>query len=388
MNTILLQKILDLLKDNLTGVGTFIKSVFVHDPQDGQVLGYDAETGKWENMYVDEISLEVTKVTETANIVSFSDAGADLPLKSLKANINDEDGANEVVVTRCGKNLFSQSSVSGTKNEVVYFSLPAGEYTISTLVTSSDTEGTKSLILFTYEDGTTTNIRIDRNTRQSDTIIFTKGITQVTFYAGYNSSQSADDTFTYSDIQIETGDSATDYVPYSGDTYTVTLPSSVSSGYVDIITGQGMSGDTPFTVTPVIINSTSGVNNIFASSGTVRAEYYTATAGDIKSLVCITEDITSEITKNTTDFSDILLKVSRNNKVVSVEIYSATTAEAVNETFLSDLPKPAMNCKVLLVNTTLGEDGTILGTLKTTGELEIATPGAKSFGGLITYVAK
>ena len=29
---------------------------------------------------------------------------------------------------------------------------------------------------------------------------------------------------------------------------------------------------------------------------------------DIKSLVCITEDITSEITKNTTNFSDILFK--------------------------------------------------------------------------------
>ena len=107
-----------------------------------------------------------------------------------------------------------------------------------------------------------------------------------------------------------------------------------------------------------------------------------------KNTLIQTEDITSEITKNTTDFSDILFKASRNNKVVSVEIYSASTSAAVNATFLSGLPKPAMNCKVLLVNTTLGEDGTILGTLKTSGELEIATSGAKTFSGLITYVAK
>ncbi len=149
-----------------------------------------------------------------------------------------------------------------------------------------------------------------------------------------------------------------------------------------------MSGDTPFTVTPVIIKTTSGVNNIFASSGTVRAEYYTNTAGDIKSLVCITDDITSVVTKNTTDFSDILLKVSQNNKVVSIEIYNATTAEAVNDTFLSDLPKPAMNCPIMVINKTVGEEGIFYGSISTSGALNITVPGAKSFGGLITYVSK
>ena len=145
---------------------------------------------------------------------------------------------------------------------------------------------------------------------------------------------------------------------------------------------------TPITTTAIQIKTMGGTESIYSDAGDVSGEYYTTTAGTIKDLVTITEDITSQVTKNTTDFSDILLKVSQNNKVVSVEIYSATTSAAVNETFLSNLPKPAMNCKVLLANTTLGEDGTILGTLKTSGELEITTPGAKTFSGLITYVAK
>ena len=49
MNTILLQKILDILTEGLAHVGDFFKDLFVSDPQDGQVIAYDAETGHWVN---------------------------------------------------------------------------------------------------------------------------------------------------------------------------------------------------------------------------------------------------------------------------------------------------------------------------------------------------
>ena len=386
MNTILLQKILDILTEGLAHVGDFFKDLFISDPQDGQVIGYDADAGKWKNMSVAELELDVTATAGPDDIITFSDA-ADMPLKSLIANINVEGGTDTVVIMRTGKNLVfgvieggsigSNGTIAGgsTQYDMVYAPIKEGEtYTISTNETTNQFVGGYFTSLPTVGS---TSYNGERVIQYSMT--FTAPITG---YVVFRQTQG------YGYAQLEIGQTATAYVSPNGTSETITLPSSVTSGYVDVISGAGMSGDTPFTVTPVIINSKTGVNNIFADTGDVTAVYYTKAAGDIKSLVCITEDITSDITKNTTVFSDILLKVSQNNKVVSVEIYSATTSAAVNDTFLSNLPKPAMNSKVLLVNTTLGEDGTILGTLKTTGELEIATSGAKSFSGLITYVAK
>lgn len=388
MNTILLQKILDILREGLAHVGDFFKDLFVSDPQDGQVIGYDADAGKWKNMSIAELSLDVTDTAGPDDIITFSEA-ADMPLKSLIANINVEGGTTEVNISRTGINQWNEQW------EIGGYNITTGEKNLNT-----DKIRNKNLIPIlpntTYykkspAPGIYWNLYYNKNmeyvgyfaAQYNTTFTTPNNAYYMAFYteAGYGTTYN-------NDISINYPATDTDYHAYNGEAETITLPSSVSSGYVDVISGKGMSGETPFTVTPVIINSTSGVNNIFADTGAVTAVYYTKAAGDIKNLVCITEDITSEITKNTTDFSDILLKVSQNNKVVSVEIYSATTAAAVNDTFLSNLPKPAMNSKVLLANTTLGEDGIILGTLKTTGELDITTSGAKTFSGLITYVAK
>lgn len=443
MNTILLQKILDLLKDNLTGVGTFIKSVFVHDPQDNQILSYDAEIGKWVNKDATEVELDLTNTFEAQPIATLPDSANNVPMKSLSVNIVPKEtgtgtkspsnpyvisGSDEVVITHTGKNLWSYGDISGTFRRYFAVDIQSGTYNMSCVVTSSDTHGTKSLVSFVYDDDTTNFVRFDRNTRQNASITLAQHVKQIYFYAGYNYDQSSGDTFSYNDIQLEAGSTATAYEPYTATTHTIALGQTVYGGEVDVISGQGqitsgyiesydgetinepwissmdvytpggtpttgaqvvypLTTPTPLSTTPTAIKTT-GYDNVSADCGDVSGEYYTKTAESILALANITEDITSSITKNTTDFSDILLKVSQNNKVISIEIYSASTSSALIGTFLSNLPKPAMNSKVLLANTTIGEDGIIIGTLKTTGELEITTTGAKSFSGLITYVSK
>ena len=386
MNTILLQKILDILTEGLAHVGDFFKDLFVSDPQDGQVIGYDAEAGKWKNMYVDDISLEVTKVTDTADIVTFSDAGADLPLKSLKANINVESGTDEVIVTQTGVNIWDEETELGSIDSSG--NLIPGSTTIRSKNAIKVKPNTTYYFLSAGSNGYIYGYDADGN------------------FSGWGSGQINNNTFTtdanthfirfrmasgygttyLNNMGIMSDVSQTDYVAYTGETYTVSLPASVTSGYVDVITGAGMSGDTPFTVTPVIIKSTSGINNIYASSGTVRAVYYTATAGDIKSLVCITEDITSEITANTTDWSDLQYKVVKNNNVVTIYLYSATTTEHGSTELFSGLPRAAYNGPVLLFDT--DNNAVVNAKVDTSGYLDVTLAAGGTVKGTITYVAK
>lgn len=115
-----------------------------------------------------------------------------------------------------GKNLWSHGDVSGTRAETRALSLKAGTYTLSAITTSSDTDYTKSLMLFVYLDDTTKFVEIARDTRNSQTFELTSDVKYVNVYASNTSANSIDDTFTWSDIQIEAGSVATDYEPYCG----------------------------------------------------------------------------------------------------------------------------------------------------------------------------
>jgi len=392
MNTILLQKILDILTEGLAHVGDFFKDLFVSDPQDGQVIGYDGDTGKWTNIDITELSFNITHTAGPAEIITITDAAANMPVKSLVCEIVPKEtgtgtkspdnpyvisGTDEVVITH------NATTETITLPSIVY----GGEYDIVTGKINKVMSDGMNLSSFTWEmtknDTTAQEFRTTSATGA-------KGVTDTTLpnllCEIYQTMTRNAQTSTYTANSIGITSTSRLAVVVAPSTYTdANAFRTAMSG--KIVTYE-LATPTTITTTPTTIKTQGGSETFAANAGDIEMEYYTATAGTIKDLVSITEDITSEVTKNTTDFSDILLKVSRNNKVVSVEIYSATTAAAVNDTFLSGLPKPAMNCKVLLVNTTLGEVGTILGTLKTSGELEIATPGAKSFSGLITYVAK
>lgn len=204
----------------------------------------DADVPLPENAYL-------LKEIEDVEIATFND-GSDLPMPKLEVaiepvqegsgdpspeNIRPISGWDEVNVTRTGKNWWSLGNISGTKQIDIDVNIPIGSWTFSCEITSADVDGTTSLIIFYYDDDTTFLTRLNRNTRVSYTLTATKHIKKISFYAGYNSSQSAEDTFTFANIQLEEGTTATTYEPYNGHTYTLDLDGTRYGGKVDLVSG-------------------------------------------------------------------------------------------------------------------------------------------------------
>ena len=117
------------------------------------------------------------------------------------------------------KNLFPNSTITGTEFYQQHLNTPikAGTYTISALVSSSDTDSDLSSIVFEDEDKIhPETINLSRNNRSSTTFTLNQDCSYVTFFASHSYVASSGDTFTFSDIQIEEGSVATDYQPYNG----------------------------------------------------------------------------------------------------------------------------------------------------------------------------
>lgn len=224
-----------------------------------------------------------TTGTAQGAIASF-ETNTEKPIVSGIFDIDyNESGVSGMDITRCGKNLFPFSSVSGTRVIEKNVFLPAGTYTVSALVTSSDTDGSTSMVYFYYADGTTTFLRLRRNIRDSKDIVLSKSVTAFRFYAGYNSDQSVGDTFEFSDVQIELGTAPTTYEAYTGDTYPVSFGDTIYGGTFNGVTGiltstldsDGTPLETPVTseLTPVEIDTLDGINNIFCDTGDSDISY-------------------------------------------------------------------------------------------------------------------
>ena len=121
--------------------------------------------------------------------------------------------------TTSGKNLYSGGDVSGTGIVTVQLNerLPAGTYTFSAKVNSSDTNSNVSNVSFRDDNmNEVATFNLSRNTRASANFTLNTDIGTVRLYAGQNSGDSTNDTFSFTDIQLELGSVATDYEPYTG----------------------------------------------------------------------------------------------------------------------------------------------------------------------------
>lgn len=134
------------------------------------------------------------------------------------------DSAEVSEIWTHGKNLWNLGNVSGTRYVNKTISLEPNTYTISAVVTSTDTDSNESDMIFNYEDGSTLALHFSRNSRASRKATFTKRVVSVNVYASNNYANSANDTFTFSDIQIEKGDVATEYEPYTATKETLSAP--------------------------------------------------------------------------------------------------------------------------------------------------------------------
>ena len=117
------------------------------------------------------------------------------------------------------KNLCPENDISFENSQTVRFetNLPAGTYTTSAVVTSTDTDSSTCLMLFYYADNSTKEVYINRSMdgeRVFKSAEFTQEVTKGRIYASEGYNLSVGDTATFSQLMIEAGSEMTDYVPY------------------------------------------------------------------------------------------------------------------------------------------------------------------------------
>lgn len=191
------------------------------------------------------------------------DYGTDFPLE-ITAEEGETvnltfDTAQSYFVTN--KNLFTQSSVTFENNRKysLPFRLPAGTYTLSALVTTTDTDATYSN--FIIYDGTTAIVTyyLERDVRKAKTFTIAVPFDTILFYASDSYSHSSGDTATWSNIQLEANGSATEFVAPNGfvesvaESNSITIeetPTYIYSNDFSDISGYGISGAIPV-ITPM-----------------------------------------------------------------------------------------------------------------------------------------
>ena len=150
-------------------------------------------------------------------------------------NVRPIKGRDSARVERCGKNLWSLGNVGFKQYKEISINYPAGKYVLSFEV---ETEATSDTIqVGRYVDGKWVYSQARKNQQIIIFISASVGISAFRFYAG--SSPSFNVNATYKNIQLELGDDATTYAPYTGQTATLTLPHTIYGGTVDAVTGAG-----------------------------------------------------------------------------------------------------------------------------------------------------
>ena len=150
-------------------------------------------------------------------------------------NVRPIKGRDSARVERCGKNLWSLGNVGFKQYKEISINYPAGKYVLSFEV---ETEATSDTIqVGRYVDGKWVYSQARKNQQIIIFISASVGISAFRFYAGLSPSFNVNAT--YKNIQLELGDDATTYAPYTGQTATLTLPHTIYGGTVDAVTGEG-----------------------------------------------------------------------------------------------------------------------------------------------------
>lgn len=191
--------------------------------------------------------------TASGTIAHFSDGADDVPMKSVVANIvpiqsgtgtpspsnpRPISGTSVLNVEQRGKNLFPFETVSGTTYAEKTIALGASTYTLS--LVASGNSSTKMRTIFQYTDNSYGGeCLFEKDIREAKTVTLTKPVKALLFYAADTYSASVGFTFEYTDIQLELGNTATTYEPYTGSTYTFDLGQEIMGGTADVVGGVG-----------------------------------------------------------------------------------------------------------------------------------------------------
>ena len=387
MNTILLQKILDILTEGLAHVGNFFKDLFVSDPQDGQVISYDAEAGKWKNVDLTDISFDITHEAGPADSITITDAAADMPVKSLIVDIKPQQASGTPTPV-------DPIPVSGTST--VSFTHTYGDNETETITVNLGITVIGGVIDLATGHGNLTDGIIDLGSLTWTLVDTQDGITRFLAQVSGMKEQSVRtmDINCTCFVCNKTSQAYLDNSIYNVNNRDQIVVATSLYNDKDVFKAamSGMNASyklatsTPITITPNRIKTHGGTESFTIDANEFEMEYYTDTAGTIKSLVSITEDITSEVTANTTDWSDLMYKVVKNNNVVTIYIYSATTTEHGSTELFSGLPRAAYNGPVLLFDT--DNNAVVNAKIDTSGYLDVTLASGGTVKGTITYVAK
>ena len=382
MITILLQKILDLLRENLANMIKF----FVTDPQEGQTLVYDAESEEWKNDYV-EIEMQET----ASGAIATFETDATLPLVSLKANITATQSGTGTPSPSNPRAIIGFSSVTLTQkdsedNTVDTFTIALGDTYYGGVLdcnngTATITHGYADLgdLSWNYNSGTKIFYAVLSSNPK------TNGDCISDIYERINLSTLATDQtknekmavgwiVTSNCINIRN----TDYT----DANTFKTAMSGHQLVYELATPITLTGLTPDNFTTI-----QGENNIFADSGDVEVIYNTSSAQKVWDVANLVIDITDTVTVNTTDFSSVSYKVIRTGNVVMISLYSATVVNSSPAALFTGLPKSYNNVNVALLDTVSGD--VVPGSLSTAGALGAAAAEAdQRLSVIITYIIK
>lgn len=343
MITILLQKILDLLKEKLGAIGSFISSFSINDPQEGQTLVYDAETEKWVN---DNADLTI-KDTVTGDEVSFT-TNIDLPLNDLKADI---------VATQSGSGTPSPENVRPISgySSIVVTQKNGDDETVDTITVSlGDTyyggvidikKGTAIIDKKIIDLGDYTYTYNATYERMSTTVSDLKAVGTVRATPFMCSCfQSIDDGRAMADVpynSVYAGASGTTLVYIKTQETDPTTFNSAVTGQklvypIEPITITGLTPDNFITVI--------GENVISANSGDVTVSYYNGIAKEVFDVANDIKDLTGNLTIDylTIEQSSCNVKAYQEGHIVVLEInYMKYLTTPENEgVMITGLPKP------------------------------------------------
>lgn len=233
----------------------------------------------------------LVEITVTGNPVTFT-TNVSKPLKACSVNIpvmqegsgdpSPDNVRNFIGVSsfdfiKADKNIFFSTDITnGVRRELRPVLLQAGTYTLTADIVSEDTEADTCLI---YDASNSTQLgNIERGSRKSITFTTDKVIENIWFYASRNNTLSTGKTFSFTNIQIEVGSTATDYEPYNGQSKTFNFGQTVYVVNTDILTGKSF-------VTHEI-NTIDDNTSIAVSNGIFAVDNFFDISNDTESVGC------------------------------------------------------------------------------------------------------
>jgi methionine-rich copper-binding protein CopC len=184
------------------------------------------DTSEWS-----DIQIEVGSVATAYEPYT---GGKPAPNPDYPQELEIPGNSGNIGVTVLGKNRANcpeELTFTRSTNLTIDPPLDPGTYTVSALVTSSDTDVDYNFVVFVggRDDGENVYATLQRNTRNSSTVTIANQVSSIQLRAASSSSYCEGDTATFKQLQIEKGDTATEYEPYKGQTLTALTPNGLPS---------------------------------------------------------------------------------------------------------------------------------------------------------------